>query len=114
MITYLPWNDVDEREPGVYKRKIKVFKRNGDEMMIDEGATVLDFAFAIHSELGLQFDYALMDDSPERIPAYRRLNPGDKVTIVKSDVAKPKISWFKYVKTSKAIDKLVKYFLNKI
>lgn len=103
--------DVNEIEPrDSYKTKIKVFKKDGTETYIDEGATVLDFAFAIHSEVGIHFDYALIDTSNTRMNAYTILNAGDTVTIVTSEEKKAEIKWFNYLKTSKATHHLVKYF----
>lgn len=111
-ISEFPWSDVDEYSPetGTYKNKIKVFTRNGEARTIDEDATVLDFAFKIHTEIGYHFDYALINDNKEKAPAHRKLNYGDKIEIRTSPTVDPQLSWFRYVKTSKAIDKLVKYF----
>ena len=104
--------DINEIEPrDTYNEKIKVFRRDGSAMLIDKGATVLDFAFYIHSDLGYHFDYAMVDESKTRLPAYTRLNDGDTITIVSNEKIVPGITWFKYVKTSKATHFLVHYFL---
>lgn len=103
--------DINEIEPrDTYNEKIKVFRRDGSAMLIDKGATVLDFAFYIHSDLGYHFDYAMVDESKTQLPAYTRLNDGDTITVVANPEIKPDISWFKYVKTSKAVHFLVRYF----
>ncbi len=109
-IEEFPWSNVDETVPGngTFKNKTKVFMRNGDSMLIDDDATVLDFAFAIHTELGLQFEHAQIGCT--KVPIHQRLNYGDQVTIFKDPNAEPQLSWFRYAKTSKAIDKLVRYF----
>ncbi len=109
-IEEFPWTNVDETAPGVgtFKNKIKVFMRNGDSMLIDDDATVLDFAFAIHTELGLQFEHAEIGGT--KVPIHQRLNYGDQITIFKSPNSEPQFSWFRYAKTSKAVDKLVRYF----
>lgn len=100
---------VDEYDPkNTYTKKIKVFRRDGSPMYIEEGATVLDFAFAIHTEIGLHFDYAVVDGNPAKLGPYTRLNEGDLVIIYDSESVSPSLKWFKYVKTIKAIDKLVK------
>lgn len=103
-------NDIDPHD--TYKEKIKVFKRNGAACYIDAGATVLDLAFLIHSEIGFHFLYALIDDSLVQYPAYHRLNAGDTVTIVTSEDETAKIQWFNYLKTSKATYRLYRYFSN--
>lgn len=93
-------------------KKIKLFKKDHSSLYIESGATMLDFAFAIHSEIGLHFDYALIDDSKTQHKAYERLNEGDTITIITNPDIKPTIQWFKYVKTSKAVEHLVKYLNN--
>lgn len=103
--------DVNEIEPrDTYNEKINVFRRDGSVMSIDKGATVLDFAFNIHPELGLHFDYAMIDESKTHLPKYTRLNEGDLITIVSNEEIRPDITWFKYSRTSKAVHSLVKYF----
>ena len=103
--------DINEIEPrDTYNEKIKVFRKDGSAMLIDKGATVLDFAFYIHRDLGYHFEYAMVDESRTQLPAYIRLNEGDMITIVKNENASPDITWFKYVKTSKAVNFLVRYF----
>ena len=108
----LALGDINEIEPrDTCSEKIKVFRRDGSAMLIDKGATVLDFAFYIHSDLGYHFDYAMADESKTRLPAYTRLNEGDTITIVSNENISPGITWFKYVRTSKATHFLVHYFL---
>ena len=107
--------DVNEIEPrDTYIEKIRVFDKDGSAVMIDKGATVLDFAFHIHTDLGLHFDYALMEDSKTRLPAYTRLNEGDTITIVANDQVVPNITWFNYIKTRRAVHHLVGFFQGKI
>ena len=103
--------DVNEIEPrDTYNEKIRVFRKDGFAMMIDKGATVLDFAFAIHTDLGLHFSYAMVDESKTQLPAYTRLNEGDMITIVANEQVVPSITWFNYVKTRRAIHHLVNFF----
>ena len=102
---------VDEVEPrDVYKPKIKVFRADGTAMMIDNGATVLDFAFHIHTSLGLHFKYARLNGNATQLPAYTRLNDRDTVVITEGEDVLPTFTWFKYVKTSRAADRLVRFF----
>ena len=102
---------VDEVEPrDAYKPKIKVFRKDGTAMLIDKGATVLDFAFHIHTGLGLHFKYACLNGNATRLPAYTRLNDRDTVVITQEEDVQPTFTWFKYVKTSRATDRLVRYF----
>ena len=104
-------DNVNEVEPrDTYNEKIRVFRRDGTAMDIDQGATVLDFAFYIHTDLGLHFDHAIIDESKTKLPLNTRLSEGDLVTIVTSDKVSPDITWFKHVNTSRAKHTLVKYF----
>lgn len=94
----------------ITKNKIKVFTEKGEAKYIDAGATMLDFAFLIHSDLGLQFDYALVDDTKTYHKAYEKLTPGDTIKIETKEEIRPKIQWFKYAKTTKAVEELIHYF----
>ncbi len=102
---------IDEFDPrDTYRKKIKIFSRDGEAFLIDDGATVLDFAFALHKEIGLHFKYATIDESKAWMPEYTRLNEGDMVTIVTDEDAKPSFKWFNYIITNKAKSALVRYF----
>ena len=104
-------DNVNEVEPrDTYNEKIRVFRRDGTAMDIDQVATVLDFAFYIHTDLGLHFDHAIIDESKTKLPLSTRLSEGDLVTIVTNDKVSPDITWFKHVNTSRAKHTLVKYF----
>lgn len=94
-------------------KKIKVYKKDQTAMYIENGATFLDFAFAVHSEIGLHFDYALIDGSLTQRKPYERINEGDIITIVPNPDIEPNLHWFKYVKTGKAMDHLIKYLSNR-
>ena len=102
---------IDEYDPrDTYRKKIKIFSRDGEAFLIDEGATVLDFAFALHKEIGLHFKYATIDETKAWMPAHTRLNEGDMVTIVTDEESKPSFKWINYVCTNKAKSTLAKYF----
>ncbi len=101
-------NEIDPRDS--YKEKITIFVRNGNHMLIDKGATVLDLAFYLDKTIGYHFSYALIDDCETKLPASTRLNDGDKITIRSDDKISPDIDWFMDVKTTKAVHHLVEYF----
>lgn len=106
-----PYTDVNEVNPtDTYNEKIKVFRRDGSGTFIDKGATVLDFAFMIHSEVGLHFDYAMINFNKTHLQAYTRLQEGDTVEVVTTDHVTANIHSFNYLRTSRAISRLVKYF----
>lgn len=92
---------------------IKVFKMDGTAAWIEKGATVLDFAFKLHENLGLHFQHAIINNRKNKpCPAYTRLNNGDSVTIVTNSKITPDLQWFKYLKTDNAVSKLIRYFKN--
>lgn len=86
-------------------------------VQIEEGATMLDFAFAIHPEIGICARYALINKKQERIPLYAKLNEGDLVEIVHDshkenpelDIPHATIRWFEYVRTREATRALSRY-----
>lgn len=94
-------------------KKIKVYRKDGSAMYIEAGATFLDFAFAIHSEIGLHFDYALTDGNKAKRKYYERINEGDIITIETKPSIEPNLHWFKYVKTNRSMDYLIRYFSKK-
>ena len=101
-------NKVDPRD--TYNEQIKVYREDGSAMNIDKGATALDFAFYIHPNLGLHFDYAVTDEPAARLPRSTRLSEGDRITIVTDELVKPDITWFNDANTSLAKHHLVRYF----
>ena len=103
--------DVNEVEPrDTYIPRITVFRKNGSSDKIEAGASVLDFAFQIHTDIGLHFAYALVNGSSAQMGPYTRVNDNDTIEIVCNKNARPSIEWFRYLTTSKAKDKLVRYF----
>ena len=93
---------------------IRVYTRDGSADRIENGATVLDLAFRIHTNLGLRFDYAKINGTSHHYPASTQLNDEDSVIIVGRDTVTADLQWFRYLKTDQAIDKLIKYFKNSI
>ena len=110
----IQFSDVNEFDPrDTYNEKIKIFKEDGSAMFIDKGATVMDFAFYLHSDIGLHFSYAMIDGSKTRLPAYTKLNYGDTIIVVSDDKITPEFSWIKYVKTDRAKHQLAAFFQDK-
>ncbi|MBO4680315.1 MAG: HD domain-containing protein [Clostridiales bacterium] len=104
-------NEKQEMElPEPRRPKIKVFKDDGTDVLITNGATVLDFAFSLSAETGLHFDYAMLNESKTRLDRNVRLNEGDTVTIVTDRNVLPDISWFESANTGMAKKYLVDHF----
>lgn len=87
--------------------EIFVFTPNGDLRKLNEGATVLDFAFDIHSNLGAS---CIGGKVNHRNVSFREvLRNGDIVEILTSKTQKPKADWLNFVTTSKARNKIKAY-----
>ena len=71
--------------------------------------TFLDFAFAIHSEIGLHFNYATVDGNKTQRKPYEKITEGDIISVEADPTIEPTLRWFKYVKTNKAMEHLIKY-----
>ncbi len=87
--------------------EIFVFTPNGDLRKLPEGATVLDFAFDIHSNLGASCTGGRVNHRNVQIREV--LHNGDIVEILTSKVQKPKSDWLNIVITSKARNKIKAY-----
>ena len=84
----------------LYKDEIYVFTPTGELIKLAKGATVLDFAFAIHSQLGCKCVSAKVNG--KNVSIKYELNNGDTVSIVTSPTQSPKRDWLNFVVTSKA------------
>lgn len=81
-----------------------VFTPTGELRKLPAGATVLDFAFDIHSGLGLKCTGGLVNG--KAVPIRECLKTGDYVEIIKGKNQKPSADWLNYVVTSKARSKI--------
>lgn len=84
----------------LYKDEIYVFTPKGELIKLPVGATVLDFAFAIHTGLGSKCVSAKVND--KNVPIKYVLQNGDTVSILTSQTQSPKRDWLTFVQTSKA------------
>lgn len=84
----------------LYKDEIYVFTPTGELIKLAKGATVLDFAFAIHSKLGCKCVSAKVNE--KNVPIKYVLHNGDTVSVITSPSQSPKRDWLKFVVTSKA------------
>lgn len=88
----------------VYEKEVFVFTPRGDLFKLPSGATVLDFAFHIHSSLGCRCMGARVDGKNQKINY--RLRSGDTVEILTSATQVPRPDWLNIVVTSKARTKI--------
>ena len=88
----------------LYAEEIFVFTPNGDLKSLPKGATALDFAFHVHTEVGMKTRGARVNS--KLVPLSRVLKSGDQVEIITSENAKPTANWVDFVKTSRAKSKI--------
>lgn len=89
---------------GLYQEEIFVFTPNGEVRKLPKGATVLDFAFHIHSKLGMTCVGAKVGNRNVKINY--QLKSGDSVEILTNPQQTPKIDWLSIVATSKARNRI--------
>lgn len=88
----------------LYDQEVFVFTPKGDLYKLAKGATVLDFAFAVHSEVGCHCIGGIIDG--RNVQIRHVLRNGDQVEILTSTQQKPNRGWLDFVKTSKARNKI--------
>lgn len=93
-----------------FKNRIFVLTPHGDIKDLPEGATPLDFAYSIHSELGHHTTGALANG--RIVPLSSALQSGDVVEIIKGKEAKPSKGWLHIVKTNQAAKHIRSWFNN--
>jgi len=84
----------------LYSEDISVFSPKGDAFTLPRGAVALDFAYAVHSEVGNKATAALVNKTKSSL--LTELNNGDIVKIFTGDMIETRCSWLDAVKTSKA------------
>jgi GTP pyrophosphokinase len=95
-----PGNLIHEFKMGLYDDEIFVFTPKGDLFKLPQNATVLDFAFAIHTKLGSKCVSAKVNG--KNVTIRYQLQSGDQVDILTSPNQMPKQDWLSFVITSKA------------
>jgi GTP diphosphokinase / guanosine-3',5'-bis(diphosphate) 3'-diphosphatase len=91
----------------LYPDEVYVFTPNGDVKDFPKGATPLDFAYSIHSEVGNTCSGARVNG--KMVPLKYQLQTGETVEIMRSTRQKPNKDWLKYAKTAKARAKIRQY-----
>lgn len=97
-----PIEFLDEFKMNLFASEIMVFTPKGFLVSLPKGASALDFAYEIHTEIGnkaigAKINYKLS-------PISTTLQSGDQVEIITSEIAKPEMEWLSFVKTAKARD----------
>lgn len=95
----------------IYDKEVFIFTPKGDLHKLPYGATLLDFAFAIHSQLGCTCIGGKVNGKNQKINY--KLQNGDTVEVLTSSSQQPKQQWLSFVTTSKARNK-IRQSLNEI
>ena len=90
-----------------YNDDIVVFSPNGTQFILPSGASALDFAYEIHSNIGEHAQYAIINDKLKSI--FTKLQHGDRVRIGSETSHHPKEFWLDHVVTYKAIQYIKQY-----
>ena len=99
---------MEDLKINLFHDEIFVFTPMGKLITLPKRSTPIDFAFAVHSELGLHTIGAKVNG--KIVPLPNELVSGDSVEIITSANQRPSFDWLKYVKTSKAKSRIKKFF----
>ena len=95
---------VEDFKLNLYSTEIFVFTPAGELKSLAKGSTALDFAFSVHTGLGLKTRGVKVNG--KMVPLSHVLISGDQIEIIKSENTKPSSNWLDYVKTSRAKAKI--------
>ncbi|MCB0382439.1 MAG: bifunctional (p)ppGpp synthetase/guanosine-3',5'-bis(diphosphate) 3'-pyrophosphohydrolase [Psychroserpens sp.] len=95
---------VEQFKLNLYAKEIYVFTPNGDLKSLPKGATPLDFAFSVHTQVGMKTRGAKVNG--KLVPLSHELNSGDQVEILTSENIKPNSNWLDYATTARARSKI--------
>jgi GTP pyrophosphokinase len=95
---------VEEFKLNLYSEEIFVFTPTGELKSLPKNATSLDFAFSIHTEIGLKTRGVKVNG--KLVPLNSKLKSGDRVEILTSDKTKPNANWLDYANTARAKNKI--------
>ncbi len=95
---------VEQFKLNLYSKEIFVFTPKGELKSLPKGASPLDFAFSIHTEVGRKTRGAKVNG--KLVPLSHKLNSGDRVEIITSENSKPNPNWLDYATTGRARSKI--------
>ena len=95
---------VEQFKLNLYSKEIFVFSPKGDLISLPKGATPLDFAFSIHTEVGLKTRGAKVNG--KLVPLSHVMQSGDRIEILTSENVKPNANWLDYATTARARGKI--------
>ena len=95
---------VEQFKLNLYSKEIYVFSPKGDLKSLPKGATPLDFAFNVHTQVGMKTRGAKVNG--KLVPLSHELKSGDQVEILTSEHIKPNPNWLDYATTARARSKI--------
>ncbi|MCH4552511.1 RelA/SpoT family protein [Aestuariibaculum lutulentum] len=95
---------VEQFKLNLYSKEIFVFTPAGELKSLPKGATPIDFAFSIHTEVGMKTRGAKVNG--KLVPLSYELKSGDQVSILTSETAKPTANWLDYATTARSRSKI--------
>lgn len=95
---------VEDFKLNLYAKEIYIFTPKGEIKSLPKGATALDFAFSIHTDIGIKTRGTKVNG--KLVPLNYELNSGDQVEIITSANQKPSSHWLEYVTTARAKNKI--------
>ncbi|MES9905509.1 MAG: ACT domain-containing protein, partial [Sedimenticola sp.] len=94
----------------LFPDEVYVFTPRGKILVLSKGSTVIDFAYAVHSDIGNGCVAARIDR--RMVPLRSRLHSGQTVEVITSKTAHPSAAWLNYVVTGKARSNIRSYLKN--
>ena len=95
---------VEQFKLNLYSKEIFVFSPKGDIKSLPKGATPLDFAFSVHTQVGMKTRGAKVNG--KLVALSHVLNSGDQVEILTSETITPNRNWLDYATTARALSKI--------
>lgn len=98
---------LDNVKVDLFPDAVYVLTPKGKIISLPRGATPIDFAYAIHTKVGTHAESAMVND--QFVPLKTELVSGDRIKIITSDEAIPKLQWLQFVRTGKARSEIRHY-----
>ncbi len=95
---------INDFKTNLFSEEVFVYTPKGDMKMLPKGATALDFAFSIHTDVG--YHATAIKVNNKLVPMGHQLNNGDQVSVTTNKSQKPSEGWLKWVVTGKARSKI--------
>lgn len=98
---------IDNLKVDLFPQEIFVFSPKGDIIKIPRGATIIDFAYAVHTDIGNACVSAKVDK--QLVPLQTKLENGVTIEVITASWARPNAQWLNYVTTAKARSSIRNY-----